>query len=112
MAEDIAACLADEGHPAAQTGDSDGLSGWLFYCNKMDGAGSYDTAGGTIFYPASGYRIYSTGVVDYVGRGMVFWSAGPYSNDQSLYLSINSSSVRPLFYNYRSYGFAVRPVQE
>ena len=29
MAEDIAACLADEGHPAAQTGDSDGLIGPL-----------------------------------------------------------------------------------
>lgn len=86
--------------------------GWLFYCNKMDGAGSYDTAGGTIFYPASGYRIYSSGLLEFVGQGMVFWSAGPYSNDQSLYLSINSSSVRPLFYNYRSYGFAVRPVQE
>ena len=41
--------------------------GWLFYCNKMDGAGSYDTAGGTIFYPASGYRIYSSGLLEFVG---------------------------------------------
>lgn len=86
--------------------------GWPFYCNRMKGQGQCDTAGGTIFFPASGYRVYSSGVLEYVGIGMCIWSAGPVSKDGGFYLSINSSSVRPVFYNYRSFGFSVRPVRE
>ena len=34
--------------------------GLHFYCNKMNGEGVFDPAGGTIFFPASGFR-YSSG---------------------------------------------------
>ena len=77
----------------------------------MTGEGSYDTAGGTIFFPASGYRSYSAGTVNNVaasatsGRRAVLDELRPY-------LSFRSSYIYPLSINYRSDGFVVRPVQE
>lgn len=35
--------------------------GWEFYCNKMNGTGKYDPAGGTIFFPLTGGRSYAEG---------------------------------------------------
>ena len=86
--------------------------GWIFYCNKMNGASSYDPAGGTIFFPASGYRGNSSGALSYVGGGGYYWSPVPYSTNLGRYLSFVSTGVYPLNYNGRSYGFAVRPLQE
>lgn len=98
--------------PYTSTTDFTDNFGWEFYCNKMTGEGSYDTAGGTIFFPASGYRYYSTGAVHSVGSYGYFWSAVPNSTYNGRYLYFSSSSINPLNYNLRSYGFAVRPVQE
>ena len=78
----------------------------------MTGEGSYDTAGGTIFFPASGYRDYSTGTALGVGSFGYCWSAVPYSSNYGRYLGFYSSSVYPLSNGDRTYGFAVRPVQE
>lgn len=86
--------------------------GWEFYCNKMNGNGNYDIAGGTIFFPASGYRSLSTGSASLVGSYGYYWSAVPYSASFGRYLNFYSSSVYPLYNNYRTDGFAVRPVQE
>lgn len=41
-----------------------------------------------------------------------FWSAVPNSTYNGRYLYFSSSSINPLNYSLRSYGFAVRPVQE
>lgn len=98
--------------PYTSTTDFTDNFGWEFYCNKMTGEGSYDTAGGTIFFPASGYRYASTGTVYYVGSYGYFWSAVPYSTDYGRRLSFSSSNIYPLSSYNRSYGFAVRPVQE
>ena len=78
----------------------------------MNGASSYDPAGGTIFFPASGYRGNSSGALSYVGGGGYYWSPVPYSTNLGRYLSFVSTGVYPLNYNGRSYGFAVRPLQE
>lgn len=86
--------------------------GWEFYCNKMTGEGSYDTAGGTIFLPASGYRSYLPGTTDFVGLNGYYWSAVPYSGSSSRSLYFFALYVGPLYDNHRTYGFAVRPVQE
>ena len=64
------------------------------------------------FFPASGYRSYSTGAVNYVGSYGYFWSAVPYSTNYGRSLYFNSSYINPLNNNNRSNGFAVRPVQE
>ena len=98
--------------PYASTTDFTDNFGWEFYCNKMTGEGSYDTAGGTIFFPASGYRNLSTGTANSVGSYGYFWSAVPYSASNGRNLSFNSSYINPLGSNSRSLGFAVRPVQE
>ena len=47
-----------------------------------------------------------------VGSYGYFWSAVPNSTYNGRYLYFSSSSINPLNYNLRSYGFAVRPVQE
>lgn len=86
--------------------------GWIFYCNKMNGASSYDPAGGTIFFPASGYRNNSSGALSNVGSNGYYWSAVPYSTYSGRYLYFYSTGVYPLNDYYRSRGFAVRPVQE
>lgn len=99
--------------PYTSTTDFTDNFGLEFYCNKMTGEGSYDTAGGTIFFPASGFRNYLTGTVAPVGNSSDFWSAVPYSTYNARYLSFYSSYIYPLgFGNYRSYGSAVRPVRE
>ena len=98
--------------PYTSTTDFTDNFGWEFYCNKMTGEGSYDTAGGTIFFPALGYRSYSAGTVNNVGSLGYFWSAVPYSTSYGRSLSFRSSYIYPLSINYRSDGFAVRPVQE
>lgn len=86
--------------------------GWIFYCNKMNGASDYDTAGGTIFFPPSGFRNSSMGELDNVVSVGDYWSAVPNlaSNGRSLHFS--STYVYPLNYSDRALGFAVRPVQE
>ena len=98
--------------PYTSTTDFTDNFGWKFYCNKMTGEGSYDTAGGTIFFPASGCRGDSTGTASIVGSDGYYWSAVPDSTDFGRYLSFYSSGVDPLGDYYRSFGFAVRPVQE
>ena len=64
------------------------------------------------FFPASGYRNNSTGTVNNVGSNGYFWSAVPYSANNGRSLNFYSSYIYPLSRNVRSYGFAVRPVQE
>ena len=86
--------------------------GWIFYCNKMNGASSYDPAGGTIFFPVSGYRLSSSGVLYFVVSRGYYWSAVPSSTHYGRSLYFYSASVSPLYYGNRAYGFAVRPVQE
>ena len=75
--------------------------GWDFKCNE-----------GSVFYPASGCRSNSSGALSSVGSNGYYWSAVPSSTDGGRRLGFNSTYVSPLSNNNRSYGFAVRPVQE
>lgn len=81
--------------------------GWTFYTGGSK-------SGSTTFYPAAGYRSYGSGQLGSVGSGGYYWSSSPYSsgsgNAGSLYFS--SGNVRPLYGDYRAYGFSVRCVQE
>ncbi|MDD3211528.1 MAG: hypothetical protein PHH34_10345, partial [Bacteroides graminisolvens] len=64
------------------------------------------------YYPASGYRYYSTGAFNVVGTYGFYWSASPNSTyGYSLYFN-SSGSVNPADNNLRAYGFSVRCVQE
>ena len=96
------------------TSDSEVIAnfGWEFYCNKMQGAGVFDPSGGTIFYSASGYRSHTDGTVYNVGSSGYCWSAVPYSLSYGRGLYFYSAQVDPWYNYYRSYGFAVYPVQE
>ena len=62
-----------------------------------------------VFFPASGYY-YGTSL-DYRGTNGLYWSSSFYSATYAYLLYFTSSSVYPQYYNYRRYGFTVRPVQ-
>lgn len=64
-----------------------------------------------IFFPASGRRNYSSASLLYVGSYGDYWTAGPYNTSYGRYLGFLSGYVGPQGYNYRSYGFSVRPCQ-
>ena len=66
----------------------------------------------TIFFPASGVRNDSDGSLGNVGLNGFCWSAVPDNTDNGCNLNFNWSGVYPQGSNYRSYGFAARPVSE
>ncbi|MEF9949594.1 MAG: hypothetical protein RR752_00260, partial [Mucinivorans sp.] len=65
----------------------------------------------TLFFPASGYRNYNTGSVDYATTNGYYWSSSVYNADNGRNLNFNSSNVNPENNNNRSNGFPVRCVQ-
>ena len=97
--------------PYTSTTDYTDNFGWEFYCNKMTGEGSYDTAGGTIFFPALCYRHRENGSVNLLGDTGYYWAASLFSNDEGYSLFFTGTSIWPVN-NGRTSGFAVRPVRE
>ena len=80
-------------------------NGWNFYTGK-------NKTGGTIFFPASGYRGGSSGGLNVVTSHGYCWAAVPYSTNNGRYLYFIATGVYPLVNNHRANGFPVRPVQE
>ena len=66
----------------------------------------------TIHFPAPGYRNYIGGSLAGVSSYGFYWSAVPDDARYGCYLYSFWSNVNPLFYNYRAWGFSVRPVAE
>ena len=66
----------------------------------------------TIFFPASGFRVYSDGSLSIVGYSGDYWSAVPYSSYYGCNLYFYWGNVFPQSYSHRSVGFAARPVSE
>lgn len=86
------------------TWSSSSLKGWNFYTDSSKSK--------TIFFPASGYRYYSNGGASYVGSYGFFWSAVPSNRNLGRCPGFSSSSVNPLNYGHRAYGFGLRSSQE
>ena len=91
------------GYKVNGTWDSS-LKGWNFYTDSSKNK--------TIFFPASGCRIYSDGGMLYVGGAGYCRSAVPYFQNYGLTLYFNSSSVIPLHKFARACGCGVRSSQE
>lgn len=79
-------------------------NGWYFKRNAEDTTG--------VFVPASGYRHYSSGSLNYVGRYGYVWLSSAYGQDYAYFLYFYSSNLNPQNIGYRAYGYSVRPVQE
>ena len=101
-----------EPKPAAFTGFtgtnvSGGWSnGWNFYCQ-------INKTGGTIFFPAFGYRLPNNGVIDVVNIHGYCQSAGPSNLDvYSRSLFFLSDRFRPQYEYDRAFGKMSRPVLE
>ena len=80
-------------------------AGWNFYTGK-------NKTGGTLFFPASGYRSHSSGALVSVSSNGYFWAAVPYSTNNGRYLYFGSANVNPLTYRTRACGFPIRSVRE
>ena len=78
--------------------------GWNFK------AGGSSTA--TVYFPASGFRVYNVGSLSLVGVYGYYWSAVPNGTYYGCGLYFNSGDVNPRINSNRSYGFSVRPVAE
>ena len=87
------------------TWSSSSLKGWNFYTDSSKSK--------TIFFPASGYRYRSNGMVSNVSSFGFYWSAVPSSPTKGRYLYFSSADVYPLSTsNARAVGFGVRSSQE
>lgn len=94
--------------------------GWELYCNRMPAVGEHDTSGGTVFFPACGFRWYNIfevqeGLANHGG----YWLAGlgrnsyvykPESNAGSFHFQKDIISTYDI--GTRCEGRAVRPVRE
>ena len=84
-------------------GDFD--KGWYFYTKP-------NKQGIPFFFPASGYRYYTTGSLHLVTTGGFCWVSGPLDRRYGRYLGFASGYVGPLVGTHRSYGLAVRSAEE
>ena len=66
----------------------------------------------TIYFPASGCRVYNGGSLNYVGYTGFYWSAVSSGTNYACYLVFGSNSMLPLHENPRAFGLAARPVSE
>lgn len=66
----------------------------------------------SVYFPASGYRDYTIGLLGDVGVAGYHWSAIPAGSGYGIYLDFRKEFVKTQYYNYSSYAFAVRPVAE
>ena len=80
--------------------DEDGVAGRRF-TSRING--------NSIFFPASG--IYNGTSLDNRGSGGYYWSSSYDSATLAYFLSFDSSSVLPAYYNFRRLGFTARAVQ-
>ena len=79
-------------------------NGWTFKRKADDAVGNY--------FPASGYRANGTGGLANMGGSGDYWVCAPGSQTYARNLRFNSGGVYPLYSNYRSNGFSVRPCRE
>ena len=66
----------------------------------------------TVYFPASGYRIYGSGLLNRVGFNGFSWSAVPGGTNSGCAPTFSQTSMEPQNYYERSIGFSVRPVAE
>ena len=66
----------------------------------------------SIYFPASGFRNKTDGALTGRGNNGVYWSAIPSTSNIARDIDFIVSTLDPLGYNYRSYGFSIRPVAE
>ena len=78
--------------------------GWYFYTNSEKTQ--------SIFFPAVGYRSYSTMRPGSIGTQGCFWSAHPVAKGNNYYLRTSSVDVQPTYMVDRGFGYALRPCQD
>lgn len=84
-------------------------NGWVFYCDKMDRPGEYNPGGGTIYFPAVGFR--GSSVVFGAGSGR-YWTGTALRADNGGLFSFGESQINPYVDSYRGGGLSVRSIRE
>ena len=71
--------------------------------------GTFTANGQTLFIPAGGS--YYFGSISYLGSYCYMWSSTPNGSSNAYYLNFNKN-VGTINYNYRAYGYSIRPVAD
>lgn len=79
-------------------------NGWYLKRNTDDTVG--------IFFPASGYRDYSSGALTYIGSRGYMWLSSSSDINSAHYFNFNSTAVASQNTSYRAYACSVRPVKD
>ena len=66
----------------------------------------------TIYFPATGFRDAKDDKIDEANNFGDYWSADPQDYNNGCVMGFSYDKVYPLFFNIRTFGFAVRPVAE
>ena len=93
------------GSPSSFTGTYSSTNAGMNFSGKFGSAS-------TIWYPASGCRLYSDGSLYNVGYIGWYWSASTDRNGANIMNFSNSGYVDPSTDSYRAYGLSVRCLQE
>ena len=91
----------------------EGHYGFLFYCNKMSAQGEYDASGGTIYFPALGYRQGNgSSGGDISGIYGNYCSAYSRAHGAEAFFEFFDETVYPKYNFSRYHALSVRPVRE
>ena len=107
--ECIKNCITTTGESVSSSTQVNGTwssseKGWYFYTNSEKTQ--------SIFFPAVGYRSYSTMRPGSIGTQGCFWSAHPVAKGNNYYLRTSSVDVQPTYMVDRGFGYALRPCQD
>ena len=96
------ASLTDETYVTCEWTTENGVNGYR--CTDK-------ATGASLFLPAAGIRNYNSSTLTNAGTNGDYWSSSV-NGTYAYYLSFNSGSVNPGYYNLRAYGFSLRCVAE
>lgn len=85
--------------------------GFYFYCNKMSGEGVFDPNGGTVFFPATGYRT-ASGRLNFYGLSGGYWSAIPVNARLGRNILFDKDRILLSNNHDRFGGHSIRPILE
>ncbi|MCQ2127626.1 MAG: fimbrillin family protein [Bacteroidaceae bacterium] len=86
-----------------------------YYFTRLGESNAVDLNAPLIYFPAVGYRLNASGVINELGACGDFWAANPgnYSkNSSAFFLEFYLGDNADLSHYYRSYGFNIRPVKQ
>ncbi|WP_462352971.1 hypothetical protein [Alistipes timonensis] len=97
--------------PYQSAGEFTAVRGFRFYCNRMNGEGVFDPNGGTVFFPATGYRS-TGGRLSSYGTDGGYWSVIPVNARLGRSILFNKDRILLANNQDRYTAHSIRPILE